>query len=126
MRNDHETKGEALACTLGWFSVGLGLLETAAPGAVARFLGIPRRDRMIRSMGVRELTSGIGILTRDRPVRWVWSRVAGDVMDLVMLRAATPASQRRDRIGLSAALVAGVLALDLLCATRLGRSESPA
>jgi len=112
-------KGEAMANVLGWFSIGLGAVETAAPGAVARFLGIAPRDRLIRSMGLREITAGIGILTRERPSRWVWSRVAGDVMDLAMLGAAVPASQRRDRVGISLAVVTGIMVLDVLCAKQL-------
>lgn len=112
-------KGETMANVLGWFSIGLGAVETAAPGAVARFLGIPNRDRLIRSMGLREITAGIGILTRERPARWVWGRVAGDVVDLAMLGAAVPGSQRRDRVGISLALVTGIMVLDVLCAKQL-------
>lgn len=112
-------EGEGLANALGWFSIGLGAVETAAPGAVARFLGIPRRDRAIRSMGMREITAGIGILTKERPAKWMWARVAGDMIDLAMLGLAVPASQRRDRIAISAALVGGILAMDVYCARRL-------
>src|SRR5436853_3403599 len=112
-------RGARLANTLGWFSIGLGAVETVAPGAVARFLGIPRRDRLIRSMGIREITAGIAILTKERPARWMWGRVAGDVVDLAMLGVAVPASDRRGRVAWSAALVAGVMALDVVCAKRL-------
>lgn len=111
--------GEGLANALGWFSIGLGVVETAAPGAVAKFLGIPRRDRAIRAMGFREITAGIGILTKERPAKWLWARVAGDVVDLAMLGAAASPSQRRDRVAISAALVGGILALDVYCARRL-------
>ncbi|HTM00654.1 MAG TPA: hypothetical protein VL503_05970 [Candidatus Omnitrophota bacterium] len=115
-----ENRGaQGLANALAWFSLGLGALETAAPGAVARFLGIPRRDRVIRAMGMREITAGIGILTKGQPVRWMWARVVGDVIDLAMLGAAVPASERRDRVAWSAGLVAGILAVDFVCARRL-------
>jgi hypothetical protein len=95
--------GDRLANALGWFSLGLGALETAAPGA----------------MGIREITAGIGILTKEQPSRWMWARVVGDVMDLGMLGAAVPTSQRRDRVAFSAALVGGILALDVVCARQL-------
>lgn len=108
-----------MANALGWFSLGLGALETAAPGAVAKFLGVPRRDRLIRTMGIREITAGIGLLTKDQPSRWMWARVVGDVMDLGMLGAAVPVSERRDRVAISAALVGGILALDVVCARQL-------
>ena len=111
--------GERMATALGWFSLGLGAVETAAPGAVAKFLGIPRRDRVIRAMGMREITAGIGILTKGQPVRWMWARVVGDVIDLAMLGAAVPASERRDRVAWSAGFVAGILAVDVVCARQL-------
>src|SRR4051794_41878850 len=39
----------------------------------------------MRLMGIRELTQGTGILTRPRPTMWLWSRVAGDAVDLSLL-----------------------------------------
>jgi hypothetical protein len=36
-----------------------------------------------------------------------------------MLGAAVPTSQRRDRVAFSAALVGGILALDVVCARQL-------
>ena len=42
------------------------------------------RNTMV-AIGVRELASGVAILTRERPVGPVWSRVGGDVMDLALL-----------------------------------------
>jgi hypothetical protein len=111
--------GEGLANALGWFSIGLGVVESAAPGAVARFLGIPPRNRMIRAMGMREITAGIGILTKERPARWMWARVAGDVVDLAMLGAAVPPSNRRNRVAVSVALVGAIFALDVYCARQL-------
>ena len=112
---------ERLAKGLGWFSLGLGAVEMAAPGAVADFLGIPRTNRLFRSFGAREIASGIGILTQERPVGWVWGRAAGDVMDLALLASALPRSERRGRVLASAAFVAGCLAVDAMCADRLSR-----
>ena len=113
-----------LARGLGWFSIGLGALETAAPGAVTNWLGISRNDRLIRAMGARKIASGIGILTRSRPTRWMWGRVVGDVMDLAMLGTAARGSSRHDRIAYAAAFVAGALALDAVCAKQLRASEA--
>jgi uncharacterized membrane protein len=39
----------------------------------------------MRLMGVREIAQGSGILVRARPTVWVWSRVAGDALDLGLL-----------------------------------------
>ena len=73
---------------LGWFSIGLGLAECAAPRSVARMIGLKDDDtnrNTLFAYGVREIASGIGILMGDRPVVPVWARVGGDVMDLAFL-----------------------------------------
>lgn len=117
-------RGQGLAKSLGMFSLGLGLIESVAPGAVASFLGIPPKNRLIRGFGAREIASGIGILSRRRPAGWMWARVGGDVMDLASLGAAVPASKNRGRVAVSAALVGGILALDVLCARQLSRGRA--
>src|SRR5947207_2486661 len=73
---------ERLAQGLGWFSIGLGVAEFFAPRRVARAIGVRRRSMLIRLLGLREITSGIGILTQRRRAGWVWSRVGGDAIDL--------------------------------------------
>ena len=114
---------ERIANGLGWFSIGLGLTELVAPGKVAELIGV--RDKngsraLLRIYGVREIAAGIGILSRSRPAGWMWSRVAGDVVDLTSLGTAM-ASRRanRTRLGTATAAVLGVTALDVLCARQL-------
>jgi uncharacterized membrane protein len=120
------TRGsEPLASALGWFSVGLGLAEVASPRAVARLIGIerPTRDQtaLLRGFGVREMAAGLGILSRPHPRGWLWSRVAGDVMDLAFLGASFGArGNRRDRLTAATAAVLGVTMLDVIA----GRRES--
>ncbi|HYE91137.1 MAG TPA: SRPBCC family protein [Terriglobales bacterium] len=111
---------ERLAKGLGWFSLGLGLAEAVAPRVVARVAGVPERRTLLRTYGAREIASGIGILSERRPVGWLWSRVVGDVLDLASLAAAMTSSRsRRGRVLAATAAVAGVTALDVLCARRL-------
>ncbi|HEY8608521.1 MAG TPA: SRPBCC family protein [Noviherbaspirillum sp.] len=108
-------RAERLANALGWFSIGLGLAQVLAPSRVSRAIGVADNPALMRAVGVRELTAGVGILTQRRPANWLWSRVAGDMMDLAMLaNAARSPYARRDRIGLAAVAVAGITALDLL------------
>jgi uncharacterized membrane protein len=106
---------ERLAKTLGWFSIGLGLAQLLAPRGMSRAIGIGQRPGLMRTLGVRELASGVGILTRRQPANWLWSRVAGDAMDLALLSyAARSRPGQRGRISLATAAVAGVAVLDLL------------
>ncbi|HZR82761.1 MAG TPA: SRPBCC family protein [Candidatus Binatia bacterium] len=118
---------ERLARALGWLSVGLGALEAAAPRGLARLIGAPERPGLIRTMGLRELASGVGILRGNRPTGWVWSRVAGDAIDLALLGAAfrSPWS-RPGRIAAAAAAVTGVTILDVLCGRELARQDGTA
>jgi uncharacterized membrane protein len=116
---------ERLAGGLGWFSIGLGLAQVAAPGAVARLIGVPGDDKtrsLMRGLGLREMTAGVGILTRPAPAGWLWARVAGDAMDLALLGAALSSNKARwGRVAAATAAVVGVTALDLLSAVQLGR-----
>jgi uncharacterized membrane protein len=135
---------------LGWFGIGLGLFELAAPRALAQLIGLeapstrwrgarrmaathllprtvradPVHSTIIRGLGLREILSGIGILVRPRPTPWLWSRVIGDMMDLSLLGLALN-SPRTDRTRLAgaAAAVAGVTALDLYASIEFARAR---
>jgi uncharacterized membrane protein len=109
-----------LAHFLGWFSIGLGAAEVFAPGAVARLLGVKSRPALFGFLGIREITSGIGILTQRRPASWLWSRVGGDMMDLALLALALATHRRtKGRVAAVTAAVVGVTALDLFCSEQL-------
>ncbi|MEO6002993.1 MAG: hypothetical protein ABIZ04_20315 [Opitutus sp.] len=117
---------------LGWFSIGLGAAEIFAPRGVARTIGVSEdHDRLIRVLGFRELTSGVGLLMRPKPTGFAWSRVAGDIMDLSLLGAAYTRVQSqplsvsrsnqddRRRLTIAFASVVGVTLLDVLTSVRL-------
>ena len=116
--------GVPLARTLGWFSIGLGLAEVMAPRALARLIGVSGEHRMLlRLFGLREMASGVGILTQHRPAPWMWGRVGGDALDLACLGAALTSDEARPgRIAAAMAAVAGVTALDVLCSQQLSQS----
>lgn len=76
-------------------------------------LGLRDHKTLTRLMGLREIAAGIGILARRRPTGWVWGRVAGDAIDLMLLGAAAISSNKRGRVAAAAAAVAGVTTLDL-------------
>jgi len=107
---------------LGWFSIGLGLAEVAATRKVARAVHLEDRTGLVRGCGMRELATGIGILSRSRRAPWLWARVAGDVMDLVTVGGSFKRNKgKRGKIAAAAAAVAGVTALDVICGRRLGK-----
>jgi uncharacterized membrane protein len=119
--------GERLARGLGWFSIGLGMAELIAPRALARFLGTGNNRALFRIMGLREIASGVGILTQRRPAGWLWARVGGDIIDLVALaNALTFKGAKPANIAIAAAAVTGVTALDLRCAEELRDGRSAA
>jgi hypothetical protein len=124
------TSYDRLATGLGWFSIALGAAQVAASGAVAKIAGIANDSgnrRLLRSplYGMRELAAGAGILTRTQPAPWLWSRVAGDVVDLGTLAAALRSCRNdRTRVALAMGAVAGVTALDILCARHLSRRSA--
>ncbi|MFY4728236.1 hypothetical protein, partial [Nitrospira sp. BLG_2] len=77
--NGRLTQEEMWAYGLGLFGIGLGLAELMAPRRLARMIGAPPEyDGLVRAMGLREVASGVGILTQRAPATAVWSRVAGD------------------------------------------------
>ena len=123
MEND-----EQLARGLGWFSIGLGLAQVLAPGDLARFIGIKDSSNsraMLRAVGIREIVSGIGILTKQRPVEWVQARVAGDAMDLALLGMALCSGDNdQGRVATATAAVVGVTVLDMLCTKQLTEHSS--
>ena len=120
-----ETNGSAeqLATALGWFSIGLGLAEIAAPSRLARLIGVPDEDGtygVLRAYGMREIAAGIGILAQPRPAGWMWGRVVGDLLDLASLGSAM-GSKKADssRIATATAAVLGVTVLDAMVARQL-------
>jgi uncharacterized membrane protein len=116
---------EQLARGLGWFSLGLGLAEVLSPRGVAKVAGLEGRNTdLIRLFGLREIASGVAILMRKRPAAAVWSRVAGDALDLACLGAsfASPRSSK-GRLAFATANVLAVTALDVICAQQLSSSD---
>jgi len=119
---------DSLARFLGWFSLGLGTAQVVAPRALCLAVGASGNGRgpaLMRLLGVRELTQGVGILVRPRPTTWLWSRVAGDALDLSLL-AVTGIKHRRVRTVFAAANVLAVTVPDVYESRFLSRRSGPA
>jgi hypothetical protein len=115
VRPNHNAR--AMARGLGWFSLALGLTELVAPGTIKRNVGTPGPKGVLQAYGAREIAGGLAILASDRPVRMVWARVAGDLLDLATLLPALSKSNPK-RLGGEAAFafVALATAMDLYVA----------
>ncbi len=86
-----------------------------APRKLAQATGAPDSSAgLMRAIGAREVSSGLGLLSQPASPSWVWSRVAGDAMDLALLGAAArKPDARRWHLALAAVAVAGIAAVDI-------------
>lgn len=119
-RADRQRSNETgLADALGWVSMGLGLAALLAPRGLGRAIGMPEHAGLLRMIGLRELTSGVGLLTQHDQTPWLWSRVAGDAMDLALLGTALrPGNPGRARALGAMVAVAGITAADVSASLR--------
>ena len=112
-----------LATGLGWFSIGLGVAELIAPRQMQKVIGVRDRDKrrnVLRAYGVREIAAGAGILSMPSHPAWLWTRVAGDLVNLASLgQAFGLRDAKRGRVAAATAAALGVTALDVLCGAQL-------
>jgi hypothetical protein len=109
-----------MATALGWFSIALGAAELLAPKALAHWLGMRHGAPILKAYGAREVAAGVGILVLRNKAPGVWSRIAGDTLDiatLVSIAIENPAKKRN--LGIACAAVLGATAADIACAALL-------
>src|ERR1044072_9401445 len=107
-----------LAKGRGWFSLGLGISELLAPKAIAKICGVSNAHTgLIRVYGLREIAAGVMIFSQKNPAAGMWSRVAGDALDLATLgKAFGSPNTSKGLAAFATANVAAVTALDLIAA----------
>ena len=114
----------SVARGLGWFSIGLGLAEVLAPRALTRGLGMEGHEQIMRAYGVREIATGIGILSSTHPLPWIWGRVGGDALDIATLATGLQQDNpKQENVELALVAVAGITALDVVCGASLARQS---
>ena len=109
-----------MATALGWFSIALGTAELLAPKALAHWLGMRHGAPILKVYGARGVATGVGILALPSKSPGIWSRLAGDALDiatLVSIAIENPAKKRN--VGIACAAVLGVTAADIACAALL-------
>lgn len=112
------TKGIAL------FSLGLGLTQLLAPHFIGRKLGMKDDGaKLLRGYGIREISSGLGLLLSRNPAHHMWSRVIGDGHDLasLMQMPQRESSAARRNVKIAVAAVAGIAVLDMMMASKLSK-----
>jgi hypothetical protein len=112
-----------LGLGLGYFSIALGALEVAAPGRLAKWLGVDTKTakNTIFGFGLRELAAG-GMLLRGPAVSTnVWNRVIGDAIDAGSLALAARTSTRKTAVAGALGFVAGAAIVDVLTARGLDK-----
>jgi uncharacterized membrane protein len=124
-----DTATTILVPSLRWFSLALGAGQLAAPGLMAKLIGL--RDtgdaRMaMRLVGLRELAVGAGLLSGTKPAGWLGARAGGDLLDLALLGSALGGRHvNRTRLYGALAAVAGVTALDAYGTYKASRQDAP-
>ena len=121
---------DRVAKSLGWFSIGLGITEILAAQRLTRLLGLEGMEPLVRAFGAREIASGVTTLSTEKETG-LWSRLAGDALDLAVLaRGMTSYNPQRRNVKWAMLAVAGVTALDLMTASavtaRKRRASTPA
>ncbi|HEX6961372.1 MAG TPA: hypothetical protein VF175_05860 [Lacipirellula sp.] len=119
------------ARSLGWGSIGIGLLELVAPHQVERMLGLDHSRKthgILRALGVRELLHGVGILTESRAspqlAAGAWARVLGDALDSALLGVAATKTKRPASFAAVAATVTAIGAADLYYAMKVQQQQN--
>jgi hypothetical protein len=104
---------DRLGRALGWVSLGLGLTELLLPRQITGALGMDGKEALVRAYGAREIGSGILSLSIDKDAG-LWSRVAGDGLDVVtLLTGLRSDNPKRGNVGLALAMIVGITAIDL-------------
>ena len=112
------------ARALGWFSMGLGLVELFAAGPLSQKLGMKGKQGLIQAYGAREIGAGVLSLSVNKQAG-LSSRLLGDAVDAVTLLSVLPrANRRRGNVLLALAFVGGVAVLDAVVLAAVRRSET--
>lgn len=115
-----------IARGLGWLSLAIAATEIFGRRTVEKnLLGIDRHPVLMPAMGVREAVAGVTILSQRRITptlaAGLWSRVAGDALDLSLLAAAAPTTRKPKSFTTNLLTVAAITAVDVYYAARISR-----
>lgn len=112
-----------MARGLGWASFGIAAAEALAPDQIEEELGIDDHKVLFQALAAREAAAGVTLLSQTSVTATLaaglWSRVAGDAMDLALLGMAAAKTRNPNGLATVTAMVAGITALDVWVALRV-------
>jgi len=114
------------AKSLGWCTLALGAVEVIAPQRVANLAGINLRPSVVRLCGVGKIVGGMALLGSKKPAKWLWAKVAGDLLDLAVVGSAPSSSARSARSlrAVATSSIVGATVIDTMLAIRNSRKSS--
>lgn len=117
---------KTIAHTFAWFGIGLGAVELLAPKTFGHLTGLAGREGLIRTMGAREVGTGVALLANYPPAPWMGVRAAGDGLDAGIFATAmsSPANPKRGAARLMFWASVGAFALDAGFAWYIRNSEN--
>jgi hypothetical protein len=107
---------------LGVVSLGLGIVAVVAPRRFSHVIGLENSPEKVAAFGARELAAGAALLSPVKPSPFLWTRVFGDVIDLVGLATAyREADAKRPVLAAATAGVLVIMAFDFAAAAEASR-----
>ena len=110
-----------VSMVIGATALGLGMWGTFFPKSVQSTLGVKGSNAAVRGLfGVRELASGVTLLSDPSRADVLWMRAAADIFDIAVLRALDkPENPQRGAARIALGMVLAVTALDIGTAVRM-------
>ena len=115
----------SVSMNIGVTAIGLGLWGLLFPRHVSRVLGLNAPPPVVRTLfGARELWTGFSLAGDPTKAGMLWTRVAGDIFDIAVLRSLDhPANRRRGAAKAALGFVLAVTALDAITALRMSKVD---
>ena len=118
------TAADKLGKGLGWLGLALGAAQLFASRRIADSLGLDGKLGLLRLFGARDVGAAMMTLSPDRRVG-LWSRVGGDVMNVMLAATAinAPHPQHRRNAQIVLAATVGMALLDVIAARAVSAQQ---
>lgn len=108
---------------LGLASLAIGLIKAARPAAIAGRTGLGEAS-MVRTLGLREMAAGAGLLLDGGDKRWLIAQGLNSAGQVAVLLKARPADSRQWRgLALFYGVILGLTLADIYAGQRLRQTK---